>query len=82
MAQNQPPSTSRRERFKRVATRRTRQVLKDIERLRRCANRAGYQYSEADVEKIFSTINREIDIARAQFGKGISKEVELFSIDE
>lgn len=69
--------TPRRERFRRVATRRTRQVLKDIQRLANCANRSAYEYSDEDTAKIFSAIERELANTRARFDRGKKKEVDF-----
>lgn len=75
-----PTGKVRRDRFVRVASRRTRKLLEDIQRLGNCANRSAYDYTEADVSKIFSAIEREVEKARARFGKNERKEV-AFSID-
>ena len=76
-----PPAKPRRERFKRVAERRTRRLLADIRLLANCANRSAYDYSDGDVEKIFGAIEREVATARSRFErKQKQKEVE-FSIE-
>ena len=75
------PRKSRRERFKDVATRRTRRLLIDIRKLANCANRSAYDYSEGDVEKIFGAIEREVAAARARFERRPKEKEVDFSIE-
>ncbi len=56
------------ERFKRLATSRTNAVLDKLRILGNLSNRQLYVYSEEDVEKIFSAINKEVKTVRAKFG--------------
>jgi hypothetical protein len=73
-----PVRKTRRERFVEVGTRRTKMVLKDIRRLANCANRSAYQYDEADVQKIFGAIERELQAARDRFNtKEERKEIDF-----
>lgn len=72
---------SRRERFRDVATRRTRRLLGDIRRLANCANRSAYEYTDADVEKIFGAIEREVAAARARFDRRPKQKEVDFAID-
>jgi len=72
---------TRRERFMHVATRRTRQLLKDIRRLANCSNRSAYEYEEADVTKIFSAIESEVAAARARFDKKAQRKEVEFSLE-
>lgn len=63
----------KRERFKRLGAYRTNEVMRKLHILGHCANRSAYQYSEEDVNKIFSAIERKVKDARAKFhfpGKG------------
>ena len=63
-----------------VAQRRTRRVLQDLRLLGNCGNRAAYEYSDDDVDKIFSTVEREVEAARARFRREERKEVQ-FTLD-
>jgi hypothetical protein len=63
------PRKSKRERFLAVAQRRTVRVLEAVQRLGKCGNTAAYEYSKADVEKIFGAIQAELDRARARFSR-------------
>lgn len=58
---------TRRERFKRVATRRTNNILRQIHILGNCSNKSTYSYNEEDVQKVFSTIERELRNVKAKF---------------
>jgi hypothetical protein len=74
------PRGDRRDRFLRVAKRRTQRVLEHVRLLARCGDKAVYQYSEDDVQKIFGAIDRELQDARAQFSAK-EKRKESFSFD-
>jgi len=58
---------SKRERFTRIAAKRTRQILDRLRILGNCSNRSGYEYSAEDVEKIFAAIERQMGITRSLF---------------
>lgn len=54
------------QRFSRVATRRLRAALKQMELLENCANTATYEYTDEQVEKIFAFIeNATASLKRA-----------------
>ena len=55
------------ERFKRLATMRTNAVLKKLKTLGNCANRQVYKYTEEEIDKIFSTIERQVKEIKAKF---------------
>ena len=55
------------ERFKRVAEARTNAVFNKLRILGNCANRQIYSYSEEDIDKIFSAINKQLKEVRAKF---------------
>jgi len=57
----------KRERFKRLATYRTTEVLKRLQVLSNCANRSAYEYSEEEINKIFSTIEKAARDAKSKF---------------
>lgn len=48
------------DRFKRIAARRTQNLLEAIRKLGNCSNRGTYSYSEEEVSKMFSVIDTEI----------------------
>ncbi len=64
-----------RERFLKIAERRTVQILKMLRLLGNCANRSSYEYNPEEVDRIFDEIQRELDLAHARFNK--RKEIEF-----
>jgi len=65
------------ERFKRIATVRTNAVLDRIRILGNLSNRQMYSYSEEDINKIFSAINRQLKEVRAKFNSQKQKKFKL-----
>lgn len=57
----------KRERFERLATYRTNEVLRKLKVLGNCGNRSAYDYSEDDVNKIFAEIERQLKDTRTKF---------------
>jgi hypothetical protein len=64
---SQKISDNKRERFKKLAVYRTNEVLNRIKILGNCANRSAYDYSEEEVNKIFSEIDRAVKSTKAKF---------------
>ena len=58
---------TKRDKFVRLAETRTNTVLDKIRILGNCANPYAYEYADSDVREIFSAIENELKIARAQF---------------
>ncbi len=65
------------ERFKRIATVRTTAVLDRLRILGNLSNRQMYSYSEEDIEKIFSAINRQVREVRAKFNSHKQEKFKL-----
>ena len=62
---------TRREKFKRLASKRTTNVLNQLRLLGNLSNKANYDYEEADVRKVFRAIDEQLRIVKAKFkGKG------------
>lgn len=68
---------TRSERFKRVATKRTNDVLNKIRILSNCSNKSGYAYTPEEVDKIFNTLEKALKEARNKFHFSKSKEFKL-----
>jgi hypothetical protein len=66
-----------RERFKRLATQRTNMVLQKLKVLGNCANRSAYDYTEEDINKIFSEIERRVKETKSKFHFTKNKEFKL-----
>ena len=58
---------TRSERFRRVATRRTNNILRQIQVLGNCSNKSSYSYTEEDIKKIFSAIEEELRATKSKF---------------
>ena len=65
------------ERFKRLATTRTNIVIKRIKVLGNCANRSAYEYTEEEINKIFSAIESELKHVKAKFSFPKNREFKL-----
>lgn len=57
----------RRNNFKRLAASRTNETLRRLKILGNCSNRSHYDYTEAEVNKIFSEIEKKIRETKAKF---------------
>jgi hypothetical protein len=58
---------AREERFRRLAAARTNEILRRLKILGNCANRQAYAYTEKDIEKIFTAIDKKVKEIRARF---------------
>jgi len=67
----------KRERFKRLATYRTNEALKRIKVLGNCSNRSAYIYTEEEINKIFSEIERKVKETKSKFHFPKNKEFKL-----
>lgn len=68
---------SRHERFKRIAAKRTNEILEKIRILGNCANKSSYEYSEEEVNKIFSEIDKQLKLTKAKFLAGKRERFKL-----
>lgn len=57
------------QKFKRLATARANIVIKRINLLANLGNKNAYGYNDAQVEKVFATIQKTLDNAKASFSK-------------
>ncbi len=57
----------RQENFKRLASSRTNEVMRRVKILGNCANRSHYDYTEEEINKIFSEIERKIRETKTKF---------------
>jgi hypothetical protein len=65
------------ERFKRIAGKRTNDVLDKIRLLGNCANRNTYEYSKDEVNKIFNEIEKNLKIAKLKYHPGEKQRFKL-----
>lgn len=67
MVKQLPKNEHPRDRFRRLATKRTNDVLHRLKVLGNCSNRSIYQYDERDIEKIFTEVERKMKETKAKF---------------
>lgn len=68
---------NKRERFQRLGAYRTNEVLKRLRVLGNCANRNAYEYTEDDISKIFSEIEKVVKQIKSKFQPPKNKEFKL-----
>jgi hypothetical protein len=75
-----PPRSEKHANFRRLAQARTESVR---EALRKLANLSSpnYEFTDAEVEKIFTEIEKGVDEARGRFGRGLNKRTR-FTLDD
>ncbi len=61
---------TRNERFKRIAAKRTNDILEKIRILGNCSNKSSYEYTEEEVNKIFSEIDKHLKLTKSKFLAG------------
>lgn len=67
------------DRFRRLASQRTNNVLKTIQVLGNCSNKSTYSYTPEEINKIFAEIDRKLKDTKALFrvNKNEKKEFRL-----
>ena len=68
---------NRKDRFIRVATKRTNDVLEKIRILGNCSNKSSYEYAQEEINQIFSTLERALKETKSRF---IFKKKNSFSL--
>jgi len=58
---------SKRERFEEIVPKRMRDILRKLEILGNCSNRSGYEYTQKDIDKMFTAIEDKTKKVRAMF---------------
>lgn len=62
------------EKFVRVAESRTNKIIDMIRLLSNCSSTATYEYTDADVKKIFTAIEQELRICKSNYQETSNKE--------
>jgi len=68
---------TRHDRFKRLASKRTNDILEKIRILGNCSNKSSYEYTEEEVNKIFSEIDKQLKLTKAKFLAGRKERFRL-----
>ena len=58
---------TKRERFVRLAEKRTNKIIDMLRLLGNLSNKGNYEYSEEDIRKIFNTLEKELKSAKDKF---------------
>ena len=72
---------TKREKFVRIAEARTDRIINMIQLLGNCSNQSLYEYSQKDVNKIFNTIQTELDEAKKRYSKQDSQKGSKFTLE-
>lgn len=64
---------NKRERFIRLATARTNKILGMVKLLGNCSNTGVYDYTKADVDKIFTAIEKAVRESRGKYNSVLKK---------
>jgi hypothetical protein len=68
---------SRSERFKRIAAKRTNDILEKIRILGNCSNKSSYEYTQEEINKIFTEIDKQLKLTKAKFLGGKRERFKL-----
>lgn len=68
---------SKRDRFKRLAEKRTTDVLERLRILGNCSNRGQYEYTQEDIQKIFNAIEKVTKAISLKFRDGETQKFKL-----
>ena len=70
---------SKRERFVRLAEARTNKILEMMKLLGNCSSKSNYDYTEEDVKKIFTALEKELKNTKNRF-LGLEAKEERFTL--
>ena len=68
---------SRREKFKRLAERRTKEVLSRLRILGNLSNKSSYEYTSEEIRKIFKALEEQMRLVKSRFKVGKEQEFKL-----
>ena len=66
-------NTTKRERFENVASNRVQRILDTLQLLQNCSNKNNYEYTEKDVDRMFSEIMSAVKDAKQAYFKELNK---------
>lgn len=72
-------SKLKKDRFKRVASKRVDNLLSGVRSLSNCSNTNNYEYTEDDVQKMIKAIKDELKIMETLYKKNLSKNTDTFN---
>ncbi len=72
-------SIVKKQRFKRVASKRVDKLLQGIRSLAKCSNINNYEYSEDDVQKMIKAIKEELKTMETLYKKNLKDNIDSFN---
>ncbi len=70
-------TNDKRERFKRLATLRTKNVLRALKVLGNCSNSNAYEYSDKEIEAVFSAIEKQLRTVKGKFQSTTQEKIDF-----
>jgi len=77
MVKERVENETKEQKFRRIASARANRILDDLRLLGNCSNKSAYAYSDNEINKIFSTIEKEIKRIKLMFENNKRKKIEL-----
>ena len=77
MVKERVENETKEQKFRRIASARANRILDDLRLLGNCSNKSVYNYSEAEINKIFSTIEKEMKRIKLMFENDKKRKIEL-----
>ena len=72
-------SNLKKNRFRRVDSRRVEKILNDIKSLSKCSNKNNYEFTEDDINKMLKAIKNEIKVLETLFKKNLNDDNTTFN---
>lgn len=72
-------SETKRDRFVRLAEARTNKILEMMRLLGNCSSKSNYEYTEEDIKKIFTALDKELKNTKNRF-LGLDTQEEKFTL--
>ncbi len=70
-------ANEKRDRFKRLATLRTKNVLRTLRVLGNCSNGNAYEYTDKEIDVIFSAVEKQLRNTKSRFQTSIQKKMDF-----
>jgi hypothetical protein len=78
--QNDEVKETKREKFVRLAEARTNRIIDTLQLLGNCSNTSAYEYTQDDIDQIFTAIETEVKEAKKKFAKVETTRSAKFSL--
>ena len=71
--------TAKEKKFRELAAKRVNKTIKYIRLIGNLSNRNNYEYSDSDVKKLFSALQKELSDAKKRYDNSAVEETDYFS---